>query len=130
MTRARRCLDHGQSLVEVLVTLGLLTVLSAVVYPCFVTARRQAHQTRCIANLRQVGQGLLMYVEDYSDYPLWMYQLHPGHVSDDDLFACAADPFWSKGGWMQYGCSASLHRSPRCSSSDRRFDSHTAISAS
>lgn len=114
-------LGRAQTLVELVVAMGQIAVLSAVVYPCFAAARRRAQQSNCIANLRQIGQALLMYTEDFGDYPLWMYQIHPSYVTNDDLFACASDPFWSRGGWMQDGLFGLYAKEPAMQFSRPKF---------
>ncbi len=68
--RIRRPANAGFSVVELLVALGVIAIISAVLFPVFVTARRDARMTACASNLHQVGLSLRMYANDNNgDYP-------------------------------------------------------------
>jgi prepilin-type processing-associated H-X9-DG protein len=58
------------TLVELLVVLGIVTVLVALLTPAIARARKQATQVVCLSNLRQVGHALLAYAEaNRSSFP-------------------------------------------------------------
>jgi len=60
----------GFTLVEVLVVMAVITVLLAILFPVFSSARRHAQQVACLSNLRELGQAVFMYAQDYDDlYP-------------------------------------------------------------
>lgn len=88
------------TLVELLVVVGLMSVLAAVIYPVFATARAKARQANCTSQLRQVGHALVLYVYDFDRPPYWVYQLCPTYLSDSRVLACSADPFLGRGGWI------------------------------
>jgi len=68
--RSRRLSKRGFSLVELLVVLAIVSVLAAVLLPVFWTARGKAREIVCNSNLRQIGLGVTMYLQDYdARYP-------------------------------------------------------------
>jgi prepilin-type N-terminal cleavage/methylation domain-containing protein/prepilin-type processing-associated H-X9-DG protein len=63
---------RGFSLAELLVVVGVIALLLAIVLPPLQFAHRQAKQTRCAANLQQVGIALETIRNGNNDfYPLW-----------------------------------------------------------
>lgn len=65
MTSRRRAF----TLVELLVVVGIATMLIAVLFPALTGARRQAQRVHCAANLRSIGQALTLYTQQYGYYP-------------------------------------------------------------
>jgi len=55
----------GFTLVELLVVIGILTLLIACLAPVFFIARNKSHDTVCLSNLKQVGQALNLYTADW-----------------------------------------------------------------
>ena len=85
------------TLIELLVVIAIIAILAAILFPVFARARENARRASCMSNLKQIGLGFMMYVQDYDEtYPRSFY------YTDE-----ATDPNWgnSTSGnymfWMQ-----------------------------
>lgn len=67
----------GFTLIETLAVLTIVFVLGGIVYASLGPAREAARRTKCVSNLRQLGQALRMYGEDYESL-----DLPPGEPAD------------------------------------------------
>ena len=59
--RAKR----GFTLIELLVVIAIIAILAAILFPVFAQAREKARQTSCLSNNKQIGTGIMMYMQDY-----------------------------------------------------------------
>ncbi len=65
---------HGFTLIELLVVIAIIAILAAILFPVFARARENARKSNCQSNLKQIGTGLTMYVQDYDEMtPLTWY---------------------------------------------------------
>lgn len=55
------------TLIEMLVVIAIISILAAMLFPVFARARESARRTTCTSNLRQHGQSLTMYLQDYDE---------------------------------------------------------------
>jgi prepilin-type N-terminal cleavage/methylation domain-containing protein/prepilin-type processing-associated H-X9-DG protein len=63
LARPRR----GFTLIELLVVIAIIAILAAILFPVFAQARAKARQATCVSNLKQLGNAMLMYVQDFDE---------------------------------------------------------------
>src|ERR1041385_411869 len=68
MSSARRTRRQGFTLIELLVVIAIIAILAAILFPVFAQARAAARKSVGISNLKQLGLGTMMYVQDYDEH--------------------------------------------------------------
>ena len=103
---------QGFTLIELLVVIAIIAILAAILFPVFQSVRENARRTACLSNEKQIGLGVMQYIQDADErYPLCSYQaprqalmcwpdLIQPYVKNWRIFRCpdaADDPFgmWS-----------------------------------
>ena len=87
----------GFTLVEAIITIVILAIIAAVLFPFFARPRENVHRPTCASNLKQIGLGLMQYIQDYDEqYPPtrnasggWAELIYP-YVKSDQIFHCPA----------------------------------------
>ena len=68
-----KALRNAFTLIELLVVIAIIALLAAILFPVFGRARENARRSSCQSNLKQIGVGIMQYVQDYDST---MPQLH------------------------------------------------------
>jgi prepilin-type N-terminal cleavage/methylation domain-containing protein/prepilin-type processing-associated H-X9-DG protein len=59
------------TLIELLVVIAIIAILASILFPVFARARENARRASCMSNLKQLGLGVMMYVQDNDEgYPI------------------------------------------------------------
>lgn len=87
------------TLVELLTTISIISLLSALLMSAVVTAKRKVHKVGCLNNLRQLGVAGLLYAaddkrqtyantrSDRDDNQNWLY---PAYLTSLKVFSCSS----------------------------------------
>jgi len=59
--------NNGFTLIELLVVIAIIAILAAILFPVFAQAREKARQITCVSNMKQLGLGILQYVQDFDE---------------------------------------------------------------
>ena len=83
-TLASEC-TRAFTVVELLVVVAIIAMLEAILFPVFSRAKNVAKGTACLSNLRQIGQGTLLYMGDSDD--LFPYMVDAGDRAEPGQWA-------------------------------------------
>lgn len=56
------------TLIELLIVIAIIVILAAILLPALNRAKENTRKIECLGSVRQIGQGMFMYVTDYNDY--------------------------------------------------------------
>jgi len=131
------------TLIELLVVIAIIAILASILFPVFARAREKARQTNCMGNVKQLGIGLMNYMNDWDEtFPTgdwntqagWVFVTdhHKVNIEKGSLFPyikskavyyCLSDPLVDVNG-LSYSMNRCLDKR---SLSDVRFPSFTIV---
>ncbi|BDI28836.1 hypothetical protein CCAX7_008870 [Capsulimonas corticalis] len=111
----KKSLQSGFTLIELLVVIAIIAILAAILFPVFAKAREKARQISCASNERQLGLGIMQYVQDNDEtFPAgnqghsgagWATNIFP-YTKSAGLYHCPDDS--NSGGIESYGINQNL----------------------
>jgi prepilin-type N-terminal cleavage/methylation domain-containing protein len=82
----------GFTLLEMLAVMFIIAILATMMTSVVSAGRRQARQTDCKSNLRQMGVAILVYRGEHNGAnPPWLSNLYPDYLDDKRVFICRSD---------------------------------------
>jgi prepilin-type N-terminal cleavage/methylation domain-containing protein/prepilin-type processing-associated H-X9-DG protein len=79
--------SRGFTLIELLVVIAIIAILAAILFPVFSKAREKARQSSCLNNMKQMGIGVIGYVQDWDGYMPYVFQ----PVASSEGFECCVN---------------------------------------
>ncbi len=104
------------TLIELLVVIAVISILASLLLPALGNARDAGKRISCVNNMRQIYQGISLYVTDYNGWmpPTNYNAQHIGYIVE--YFKTPYD-YWNKG----FNAEGSYHSGPAMKSPSRAF---------
>lgn len=74
------------TLIELLVVIAIIAILAAILFPVFAQAKEAAKKSACLSNSKQIGMGLMIYLNDYDDTTPSVYETIDQRTAVADVF--------------------------------------------
>jgi len=65
------------TLIELMIVIAIITILAAMLLPALSLSKEQARKSNCLVNLKNIGTGMIMYADQYENYPRINTADHP-----------------------------------------------------
>lgn len=90
------------TLIELLVVIAIIAILAAILFPVFSRARENARKISCLNNMKQLGTGLMQYLQDYDGAMhanlMGNYEGKAGTVGEPSVWTGAIQPYIKNAG--------------------------------
>lgn len=92
------------TLIELIVVIAIMSILAAILFPVFATAREKARQTVCASNEKQIGLAFVQYAQDFDEltpyynhavgtnYGGWAGQMY-SYIKSTGAYSCPNDSY-------------------------------------
>ena len=92
ITKSQR--KEGFTLIELLVVIAIIAILAAILFPVFARARENARRASCQSNLKQIGLGMFMYLQDYDEKFTRVSMNNYGNTTESNPFGRYVQMLW------------------------------------